>query len=117
MKTVLTFLFSIAFGLAWAGVSPSCSSSAQPLPSKQVAVNKEQVQVASSAEKSVEIARVMLAPKIGDPEVVPVPTDIKPVKKSAAIKKQANPSAPMLPLLMCSPALLNRIFNEKPSES
>jgi hypothetical protein len=116
MKTVLTFLFSIAFGLAWAGVSPSCSSSAQPLPSKQVAVNKEQVRVVG-ADKNVVIAQVTLAPKIGDPEAVPIPTDIKPVKKSAVIKKQANPSAPMLPLLMCSPALLNRIFNEKPSES
>lgn len=121
MKTLLTLLFVLAFSIAWAGISPSCTSvQASPSSSSQHVPATEASIKSAPLEKSTVTVQSLAAPKSVDGDaVIQTPSEAKPTKKNITKKVGSNnaPSvAPILPLLMCSPAFLNRIYSEKPSE-
>lgn len=125
MKSLLTFVFVLGATLAWAGVNTSCSpvQAKQPAQAKQskqvlacVPVLKAQAQKdkAEKVKNNTEVVAPVANEKplyIEIPEI-PIPAEAKPLNKK--LKKNTQPS--ILPLMMCSPALLNRLYTEKPSE-
>ncbi|SFC32131.1 hypothetical protein SAMN05421780_104246 [Flexibacter flexilis DSM 6793] len=127
MKSLLTFVFVLSATLAWAGVNTACSSAQAQQPS-QTSKQSKQVLACAPALKATKVQKekgndktknnVEVAPVANEkplefeiPEL-PVPAEAKPQKKQT--RKSQQPS--ILPLMMCSPALLNRLYTEKPSE-